>query len=138
MLLHNLMQKSFNTRFSSKIFVLKITFLSCLLIAQRKTLSCVAKIFLSVQVLSVLSYVFVNTAVTCKRNVVLTTKLIIASSVCISMMKWKRVKAKRDRVLHELLNAHKQMQEIFARTTCLQNQFVFLENKKQMMIERKF
>ncbi len=54
------------------------------------------------------------------------------------MMKWKRVKAKRDRVLHELLNAHKQMQEIFARTTRLQNQFVFLENKKQMMIERKF
>ncbi len=55
-----------------------------------------------------------------------------------SMMKWKRVKAERDRVLHELLNAHKQMQEIFARTTCLQNQFVFLENKKQTMIEREF
>ncbi len=30
------------------------------------------------------------------------------------------------------------MQKIFARTTCLQNQFVFLKNKKQMMIERKF
>ncbi len=30
------------------------------------------------------------------------------------------------------------MQEIFARTTCLQNQFVFLENKKQTMIEREF
>ena len=30
------------------------------------------------------------------------------------------------------------MQEIFARTTHLQNQFVFLKNKKQTMIERKF
>jgi len=30
------------------------------------------------------------------------------------------------------------MQEIFARVTHLQNQFVFLKNKKQMMIERKF
>ena len=55
-----------------------------------------------------------------------------------SMMKWKRIKTERDRVLRELLNIHKQMQEIFARTTHLQNQFVFLENKKQMMIERKF
>ncbi len=55
-----------------------------------------------------------------------------------SMMKWKRVKAERDRVLDELLNAHKQMQEIFARATRLQNQFLFLKNKKQTMIERKF
>jgi len=30
------------------------------------------------------------------------------------------------------------MQEIFARTTRLQNQFVFLKNKKQTMIEREF
>ncbi len=30
------------------------------------------------------------------------------------------------------------MQEIFARATRLQNQFVFLKNKKQTMIERKF
>ncbi len=30
------------------------------------------------------------------------------------------------------------MQKIFARTTRLQNQFVFLKNKKQMMIEREF
>ncbi len=30
------------------------------------------------------------------------------------------------------------MQEIFARTTCLQNQFVFLKNKKQTIIEREF
>jgi len=30
------------------------------------------------------------------------------------------------------------MQEIFARATCLQNQFVFLKNKKQTMIEREF
>jgi len=30
------------------------------------------------------------------------------------------------------------MQKIFARTTHLQNQFMFLKNKKQMMIERKF
>ncbi len=55
-----------------------------------------------------------------------------------SMMKWKRVKAERDRVLDELLNAHKQVQEIFARTTRLQNQFVFLKNKKQTMVEREF
>ncbi len=55
-----------------------------------------------------------------------------------SMMKWKRVKTKCDRVLDELLNIHKQMQKIFARTTHLQNQFVFLKNKKQMMIEWKF
>ncbi len=54
------------------------------------------------------------------------------------MMKWKRIKTERDRVLRELLNAHKQMQKIFARTTRLQNQFVFLKNKKQMMIEREF
>ncbi len=55
-----------------------------------------------------------------------------------SMMKWKRVKTECDRVLNELLNAHKQMQEMFARATCLQNQFMFLKNKKQTMIERKF
>jgi len=55
-----------------------------------------------------------------------------------SMMKWKRIKTERDRVLYELLNAHKQMQEIFARTTHLQNQFVFLKNKKQTMIEWEF
>jgi len=30
------------------------------------------------------------------------------------------------------------MQEIFAKATHLQNQFVFLKNKKQMMIEREF
>jgi len=30
------------------------------------------------------------------------------------------------------------MQKIFARATHLQNQFMFLKNKKQMMIERKF
>jgi len=30
------------------------------------------------------------------------------------------------------------MQKIFARATHLQNQFVFLKNKKQMMIEQKF
>jgi len=30
------------------------------------------------------------------------------------------------------------MQKIFARTTHLQNQFVFLKNKKQMMIKREF
>ncbi len=55
-----------------------------------------------------------------------------------SMMKWKRIKTERDRVLDELLNTHKQVQETFARATCLQNQFVFLKNKKQTMIERKF
>ena len=53
-------------------------------------------------------------------------------------MKWKRIKTELDRVLDELLNAHKQMQEIFIRTTHLQNQFVFLKNKKQMMIEQEF
>ncbi len=83
--LFNHLQKSFNTRFSSKIFVSKITFSSCLLIAQQRTLSCVAEIFLSVRVLSVLSCVSVNTAVACKRNVVLTTNSIVASSVCISI-----------------------------------------------------
>jgi len=30
------------------------------------------------------------------------------------------------------------VQEIFARTTRLQNQFVFLKNKKQTMIEQEF
>jgi len=30
------------------------------------------------------------------------------------------------------------MQKIFARATHLQNQFVFLKNKKQMMIKREF
>ncbi len=54
------------------------------------------------------------------------------------MMKWKRVKTECNHVLHELLNAHKQMQKIFARATHLQNQFEFLKNKKQMMIEREF
>ncbi len=54
------------------------------------------------------------------------------------MMKWKRIKTECDRVLDELLNTHKQMQKIFARATHLQNQFMFLKNKKQMMIERKF
>ncbi len=55
-----------------------------------------------------------------------------------SMMKWKRIKTECNRVLDELLNTHKQMQKIFARTTHLQNQFVFLKNKKQMMIEWEF
>ncbi len=54
------------------------------------------------------------------------------------MMKWKRIKTEHDHVFCELLNIHKQMQEIFARTTCLQNQFVFLKNKKHTMIEWKF
>ena len=61
----------------------KSLFSSCLLITQSKTLSCVTEIFLNVWVLSMLSCILVNIAVTCKRNVVLTTKLIIASSVCI-------------------------------------------------------
>ncbi len=55
-----------------------------------------------------------------------------------SMMKWKRIKTECNRVLDELLNAHKQMQKIFAKDTYLQNQFVFLKNKKQMMIEWEF
>ncbi len=83
--LFNYLWKSFNTRFSFKIFILKITFLSCFLIAQQKTLSCVAKIFFSVWILSVLSCVLVNTAVACKRNVVSTMNSIIALSVCISI-----------------------------------------------------
>jgi len=78
-----IMWKSFNTRFSFKIFILKITFSSCFQITQRKTLSCVAEIFSSVRVLSVLSCVSVNTAVACRRNIVLTINLIIALSVCI-------------------------------------------------------
>ncbi len=83
LLLHNLMQKSFNTKFFSKIFILKITFSFCLFVVQSKTLSCIAKIFLSVWILSVLSCIFVNIAITCKRNVMLTMNLIIALSVCI-------------------------------------------------------
>ncbi len=63
----------------------KSLFSSCLLIAQSKTLSCVAEIFLNVWVLSVLSCVSVNTAVACKRNVVLTMNSIVASSVCVSI-----------------------------------------------------
>ncbi len=82
-LLHNCIQENFNTKFSSKIFILKITFSSYFLIIQLKTLSCVAKIFWNVQVLSMLSCILMNIAITCKRNVVLTMKLIIASSVCI-------------------------------------------------------
>ncbi len=63
----------------------KSLFSSCFLITQSKTLSCVTKIFLNVWVLSVLLCILVNIAVTCKRNVVLIIKLIIASSVCISI-----------------------------------------------------
>jgi len=55
-----------------------------------------------------------------------------------SVVEWKRVKAERDRVLRELLDAHKQVQEASARATRLQNQFVFLENKEQTMVEREF
>ncbi len=83
--LHNRIREDSNTRFSSKIFILKITFSSCLLIAQSKTLSCVAEIFLNVQILSALSCVLVSIAVACRRNVVSTTKSIVASSVCISI-----------------------------------------------------
>ncbi len=54
------------------------------------------------------------------------------------MIEWKRIKTEHDHVLCELLNAHKQMQEIFARATHLQNQFMFLKNEKQMMIEQEF
>ena len=54
------------------------------------------------------------------------------------MMKWKRVKTECNHILYELLNVHKQMQEIFAKVTYLQNQFVFLKNKKQTMIEWEF
>ena len=61
----------------------KSLFSSCLFITQSKTLSYVAKIFLNIQVLSVLSCILVNIAVACKRNVVSTMKSIIVSSVCI-------------------------------------------------------
>ncbi len=63
----------------------KPLFSSCFLIAQSKTLPCVAEVFLNVRILSVLSCVSVNTAVACKRNVVLATNSIVASSVCISI-----------------------------------------------------
>ncbi len=46
------------------------------------------------------------------------------------MIKWKRIKTEYNYVLDELLNAYKQMQKIFARITYLQNQFMFLKNKK--------
>jgi len=55
-----------------------------------------------------------------------------------SMMKWKKIKAECNYVFHELLKVHKQMQEIFAKVTYLQDQFVFLKNKKQTMIEWEF
>ncbi len=45
------------------------------------------------------------------------------------------MKTKCNYVLNELLNIHKQMQEVFTKVTCLQNQFVFLKNKKQIMIK---
>jgi len=83
--LFNHLQKSFNTKFSSKIFVLKITFLSCLFITQQKTLLCIAKIFLSVWILSMLSCILVNIAITCKRNVISTMNLIVALNMCISI-----------------------------------------------------
>ncbi len=54
------------------------------------------------------------------------------------IMKWKRVKTECNHVLDELLNIHKQMQKIFAKAIHLQNQFVFLKNKKQTMIKWKF
>ncbi len=76
-------KKSFNIKFSFKIFILKITFSSYLFIIQSKTLSYVAKIFLNVQILSMLSCVLMNITVTCKRNVMLTMKLIITLSVYI-------------------------------------------------------
>ena len=55
------------------------------------------------------------------------------------------MKIERDRVLHDLLDAHRKMFEIntkmqkaMIKTTRLQIQFQFLKNKKQFMIEREF
>ena len=62
-----------------------------------------------------------------------------------SIVEWKRVKVERNRVLHDLLNAHQKMFEInikmqktMIKATRLQIQFQFLKNKKQFMIEREF
>ena len=55
-----------------------------------------------------------------------------------SLIKWKRIKAECNRVLHELLNTHKQMQEIFARTTHLQNLFEFLKTTNRWWLNESF
>ena len=55
------------------------------------------------------------------------------------------MKVERDRVLHDLLDAHRKMfeanikmQEAVVKATRLQTQFQFLKNKEQSMIEREF
>ena len=62
-----------------------------------------------------------------------------------SIVEWKRVKIKRDHVLHDFLDAHQKMfetnikmQKTMIKITRLQTQFQFLKNKKQFMIEREF
>ena len=62
-----------------------------------------------------------------------------------SVVEWKRVKEERDRVLRELLEAHKRMQAVqeqmqaaTAKATRLQTQFEFLEKKEQTMVEREY
>ena len=141
------MQKSFNIRFFSKIFILKITFffmfshctIKNFILRRKDFLECMSfecAVMCSCEHCSHLQkkYHVDNEINHCIECVHLNCKC----NFTFLMMKWKRVKIECNHVLDELLNAHKQMQEIFARTTHLQNQFVFLKNKKQMMIEWKF
>ncbi len=139
MLLHIFLQKSFNTRFSFKIFILKITFFfmsfhhtiknfilrckdflehtssKCAVMHSCEHCSCLQK---KCRVNNEINHCIKCVHLNCKCN------------LTFLMMKWKRIKIKCNHVLNELLNAHKQMQEIFIRTTHLQNQFMFLKNKK--------
>ncbi len=139
MLLHNFMWKSFNIRFSSKIFISKITFffmsfhrtiknsISCCRDFLERTSSERAVMCFYEHCSHLQKKCRVDNEIDrCIECVHLDRKC----NLTFSIMKWKRVKTECNHVLDELLNAHKQMQEIFARTTYLQNQFVFLKNKK--------
>jgi len=133
--LFNHLQESSNTRSSFKIFILKITFLLYLFIAQQNFLSEHAVMHSCKHCSHLQKKCHVNNKFDrCIKCMHLDHKC----NLTFSMMKWKRIKTEHDRVLHKLLNTHKQMKEIFTRTTHLQNQFMFLKNKKQMMIKWKF
>ncbi len=141
------MQESFNTRFSSKIFVLKITFffmsshhtIKNFILRHRDFLERMSSEHAVMHSCEHCSHLQKKCRVDneidhCIKCVHLDRKC----NLTFLIMKWKRIKTEHDCILDELLNAHKQMQKIFAKATHLQNQFVFLKNKKQMMIERKF
>ena len=141
------MQESFNTRFSSKIFVLKITFFFMFSHYTIKN-----SILRHKDLLEHMSfkYAIMHLCKHCSRlqkkchvdnktyHYIKCIHLDCKCNLTFSMMKWKRMKTEHDHVFHELLNIHKQMQKIITKVTYLQNQFVFLKNKKQTMIEWKF